>query len=295
MIEILSHERAEDLISNTAAYLELRESEHNLPLGLMYGLAGNPQRFGVEPPVMLSVLDAGRVVGMAIMTQGRKLILSRFETKTEDAVVPLVRHLHMNEIPIPGVVGPEEEARVFSDFWVEAVSGASSILTMRMRAFEIREIACVPLSEGTMRLAYMDDHALMARWTAEFSGQIGESTDPEAAASAAERFIQTEQLYIWDRGGPVSMAKTSRATRNGITINGVYTPAEHRNKGYATSCVWSLTKKLLSEHYSFCSLFTDQLNPTSNSIYQNIGYRPVGDALTYDFAYFGSSGSKVAT
>lgn len=285
MIEILSYDRAEDLISKTAEYLELRESEHNLPLGLMYGLAGNPERYGDERPVMLSVLDRGRAVGMAIMTQGRKLILSRFDVKTENAVVPLVRHLHFNEVQVPGVVGPEEEARVFSDSWVEAVSGVSSRLTMRMRAFEIREVACVPLSEGAMRLASMDDHALMARWTAEFSQQIGEPTDPEAAAGAAERYIQTEQLYIWDRGGPVSMAKTSRATRNGITINGVYTPAEHRNRGFATSCVWSLTKKLLSEHYSFCSLFTDQLNPTSNSIYQNIGYRPVGDALTYDFVY----------
>ena len=117
MIEILAHERAEDLISNTAAYLETRESEHNLPLGLMYGLAGNPQRYGVEPPVMLSVMDRGRAVGMAILTHGRKLILSRFKAKTEDAVIPLVRHLQMNEVPIPGVVGPEEEARVFSERW----------------------------------------------------------------------------------------------------------------------------------------------------------------------------------
>ncbi len=285
MIEILSHNRAEDLISKTAEYLELRESEHNLPLGLMYGLVGNPKRYGVEPPVMLSVMDRSRAVGMAILTQGRKLILSRFEAKTEDAVIPLVRHLQMNEVSVPGVVGPEDEARVFSDRWTGAVPGSSASLAMRMRAFEIREVADVPLSAGTMRLASMDDHTLMARWTAEFSEQIGEPTDPEAAAGAAKRYIQTEQLYIWDRSGPVSMAKTSRATRNGITINGVYTPAEHRNKGYATSCVWSLTKKLLSDGYGFCSLFTDQLNPTSNSIYQNIGYWPVGDALTYDFVY----------
>ena len=231
MIEILSHDRAEDLISNTAAYLERRESEHNLPLGLMYGLAGNPQRYGVEPPVMLSVMDRGRAVGMAILTHGRKLILSRFEAKTEDAVIPLVRHLQMNEVPIPGVVGPEEEARVFSDRWAEAVPGGSASLTMRMRAFEIREVADVPLSGGVLRLASMDDHALTARWTSEFSEQIGEPMDPGAAAGAAERYIRTEQLYIWDRGGPVSMAKTSRATRNGITINGclLYTSPSPRD------------------------------------------------------------------
>ena len=294
MIEILTHDRAEDLISQTAAYLELHESEHNLPLGLMYGLAGNPQRYGVEPPVMLSVLDEDRAVGMAIMTHGRKLILSRFDVKTEDATVPLVRYLRMNEVSLPGVVGPEEEARVFSDSWVDAVTGASSRLSMRMRAFEIREVADVPVSGGKMRLASMDDHALTARWTAEFTEQIGEPTNPESAAGAAERFIRAEQLYIWDHGGPVSMAKTSRPTRNGISINGVYTPAEHRNTGYATSCVWSLTKKLLSDGWSFCSLFTDQLNPTSNSIYTKIGYSPVGDALTYDFAHFGSGESDEA-
>lgn len=200
-MEILSHERAEDLISKTAAYLELHESEHNLPLGLMYGLVGNPRRLGDEPPVMLSVMDEGRAVGMAIMTQGRKLILSRFDVKPADAVVPLVCHLHLNEVSVPGVVGPEEEARAFSDSWVKAVPGASSRLTMRMRAFEIRAVSDVPLSAGTMRLASMDDHPLMARWTAEFSEQIGEPTDPEAAAGAAKQYIRTEQLYIWDRRG----------------------------------------------------------------------------------------------
>ena len=41
---------------------------------------------------------------------------------------------------------------------------------------------------------------------------------------------------------------------------------------------------LLSERYSFCSLFADQANPTSNSIYAKIGYVPLGDALEFDFA-----------
>jgi predicted GNAT family acetyltransferase len=28
----------------------------------------------------------------------------------------------------------------------------------------------------------------------------------------------------------------------------------------------------------FCNLFTDLLNPTSNSIYQKIGYRKIGES-----------------
>ena len=283
MIEILSHESVDDLISHTAAYLELRESEHNLPLGLMYDLAGNPQRYGAEPPLMLSIMDRDRAVGVALMMQGRKLILSRVNAKIRDVVVPLIRHLRLNEVSIPGVVGPSAEARAFADCWAVAAGGVSSNLAMRMRVFEIREVADVPLSDGILRPAGMDDQPLMAKWIAEFSEAIGEPADFEAAVRGAERFIQAGQLYTWDCGGPVSIAKTSRATRNGANINGVYTPAEHRNMGYATSCVWSLTKKLLADQYSFCSLFTDLSNPTSNSIYTRIGYTPVGDALTFDF------------
>jgi predicted GNAT family acetyltransferase len=32
-----------------------------------------------------------------------------------------------------------------------------------------------------------------------------------------------------------------------------------------------------------CALFTDLANPTSNSIYQAVGYRPYGDAAVIDF------------
>ena len=281
MIEILPHETADDLISTSGAFLELHESENNLSIGLMYGLARNP--YGAEPPLLLSILDTGRAVGVAIRTQGRKLILSRMDTRIEEAIVRLVRYLRENEFSIPGVVGPMAEARAFSDFWAEAVPGVSSRLAMRMRVFEVREVADVPLTDGELRLAGLDDHVLMAQWIADFSEAIGEPADFEAAVRGAERYIQAEQLYIWDFGGPVSIAKTSRATRNGITVNTVYTPREYRNKGYATSCVWSLTKKLLTDRYSFCSLYTDLSNPTSNSIYSKIGYSPVGDALAFGF------------
>ena len=152
-----------------------------------------------------------------------------------------------------------------------------------MRVFEARTVADVPLVPGQFRLAGISDHPLMERWIVAFSEAIGEPVDIDQAKNNAEQYIKDRQLYIWNHGGPVSIAKESRPTKNGTTINTVYTPPEHRNKGYATSCVWSLTKKLLSEHYSFCSLYTDLSNPTSNSIYSKIGYVPLGDALAFDF------------
>ena len=283
MIEIQSHNDASELISLSGAYLELNESENNLPIGLAYRLAKNPHYYGPDTPLLLSILDQGRVVGVALMTPPRRLILSRFETNVEVATVYLTRYLRGIDTPIPGVTGPAPEAQVFSECWTEGIAGVSPKVATRMRVFEARTVAEAPLSSGKLRLAGISDQPLMTQWILAFSESIGEPVDVDGAKNTAQQYIEDNQLYIWDDGGPVSIATETRPTRNGITIATVYTPQEHRNKGYATSCVWSLTKALLSGRYSFCSLYTDLSNPTSNSIYTKIGYVPLGDALSFDF------------
>ena len=77
----------------------------------------------------------------------------------------------------------------------------------------------------------------------------------------------------------------TRPTRNGVSVGGVYTPPELRRKGYATACVAALSALLLDRGHSFCVLYTDLANPTSNSIYQKIGYRPVTDSAVHRFEY----------
>ena len=63
----------------------------------------------------------------------------------------------------------------------------------------------------------------------------------------------------------------------------MYTPPEYRRKGYASSCVAALSKTLLDKGYQYCFLFTDLANPTSNSIYQKIGYKPVCNVSNLKF------------
>ncbi len=283
MIEIRSHSHASELISLSGTYLEQHESENNLPIGLVYKLSEAPHYYGSKSPLLLSILEDEKVVGVAIMTPPRRIILSRIDTDVLAATTHLVDHLRGLNTRTPGVVGPSVEAQAFSDCWFEEAFGISARVAMQMRVFEAREVADMSVSPGQLRLACMDDHLLMAEWTANFSEEIKEPVDLESAKSHAERSIRGQELYIWDDGAPVCIAKEARPTRNGTTINTVYTPPEHRNKGYATSCVWSLTQKMLTDRYSFCSLYTDLANPTSNNIYTKIGYAPVGDALVFDF------------
>ena len=79
------------------------------------------------------------------------------------------------------------------------------------------------------------------------------------------------------------MAAKNRESRNAATISLVYTPKELRGQGYASRIVAKLTQKLLDEGKSKCNLFTDLKNPTSNSIYQKVGYRFLGESMHFDF------------
>ena len=64
----------------------------------------------------------------------------------------------------------------------------------------------------------------------------------------------------------------------------VYTPPEHRGRGYASNAVAALRRRALERGVRSCMLYTDLANPTSNAIYQKIGYRPVCDSRNYRFA-----------
>ncbi|NIA13712.1 MAG: GNAT family N-acetyltransferase [Nitrospiraceae bacterium] len=74
-----------------------------------------------------------------------------------------------------------------------------------------------------------------------------------------------------------------RPTRHGMSVTGVYTPPERRRHGYAASCVAQLSRHILDSGKRFCYLFSDRSNPTSNSIYAKVGYRPVCDVKEYHF------------
>ena len=83
--------------------------------------------------------------------------------------------------------------------------------------------------------------------------------------------------------GPTCFAGFGGRTPNGIRIGPVYTPPEQRRRGYGSALTAALTQQLLDGGRRFCFLFTDLANPTSNSIYQRIGYRPVTDVDLWAF------------
>jgi predicted GNAT family acetyltransferase len=96
--------------------------------------------------------------------------------------------------------------------------------------------------------------------------------------------VENGSVYLWVTDRPVSTAVSSRGTENTGTVGAVYTPPEHRNNGYATALTASVTQKILDSGKKHAVLYTNLDNPTSNSIYQQIGYKPVSDSTGWQFS-----------
>lgn len=75
------------------------------------------------------------------------------------------------------------------------------------------------------------------------------------------------------------------APANGVArVGPVYTPPAHRRRGHGSAVTAAATAAAISEGAEDVVLYTDLANPTSNAIYQAIGYRPDHDAEERAFA-----------
>ncbi|MFG2722452.1 GNAT family N-acetyltransferase [Streptomyces sp. NPDC048416] len=66
-------------------------------------------------------------------------------------------------------------------------------------------------------------------------------------------------------------------------IGPVYTPPGLRRHGYAAAVTSAATRLAQNRGAAQMVLFTDLSNPTSNALYQRLGYRPLRDHLSLSF------------
>lgn len=200
-----------------------------------------------------------------------------------DVGAAFARQLLDDGQPVPSVIGPKPQADAFAAFWHD-LTGQRAAIRMAQGTYALREVRERGSAPGSLRTATQDDLALVAQWSQDFHDEATPDEGDFDAEDFARRRLRDSSVYLWEDGGQVvSMVGKSRPTRTGITVNLVYTPPEQRGKGYATTCVATFSQQLLDSGYAFCTLFTDLANPTSNAIYQHIGYDYVCDFMLYDF------------
>jgi predicted GNAT family acetyltransferase len=279
-IRIRQFDDAGAFFDRAAAFLALREAEHNLPLGLATRLLDDPHAFGPADPYLAVAESAGEVVAVALRTPPHNLILS--EVDDERAVPALVADLR--GAPLPGLLGPVGAAARFSELWAEE-TGVHARVQVAERIYRAREAHPPAEVPGRCR-AYEDrDRDVALAWLGAFAAEsLPAGTPFDAEAILTRRLAERDAgLVLWEDDEVASLAGFGGATPNGIRIGPVYTPPELRGRGYASGLVGELTAQLLAGGRQFCFLFTDLSNPTSNSIYQRVGYRPVTDVNQWVF------------
>jgi len=278
-MNVIPYRTPRALLERIGPLLAENEVENNLVLGILADLRTDPDQFGSEP-CLLAVEAAGDPIGAALITPPREVILTRLPTA---AMPALVEHLRQIEMSPPGVVGPSPETRSFAQCWAVR-TGATARLGMKQTIYECAGVSSRDCAPGVLRAATAADAGLLTEWRREYRREVGlagEEDEPHQAAVA--RRIAREQLHVWEDGRPVSMACFGGETDRGARLFLVYTPPPLRGRGYATACVGSLTGRLLDSGRTYCCLYADQDNPTSNSVYRNVGYRPINDAEIWHF------------
>ncbi|HAM80763.1 GNAT family N-acetyltransferase [Ornithinibacillus bavariensis] len=258
------------------------EANNNLMLGLLergrnnIGIYTNGIRLGV-------VEEDGEVIYAFMQTPPNKWILAKIDSVQKNIIPAIVQFLFTNKYPVPGVLGPLKQVEEFVSLWKE-VSGKQADLSMKQLIYQLDSVRVTPDPRGELMIAEDTHIPLAKRWLYQFAQEARMPMTKQDADSMAVSFIQKQSLFLWKMGDElVSMANNSRRTKNGSTINAVFTPDKYKRKGYATSIVAALSQKLLDDGFTFCSLYTDADNPTSNSIYRKIGYYIVGESVEYYF------------
>lgn len=272
---------AGEFLKKAQAHLEANEAANNLMIGLCLRLQKHPERIERQPH-FATVEDANGLAACAVMTPPYPLIVHSARKEPHTALEAIAKSLLENKWPVPGVNGQVPLSEQFCEIWTR-LAGARHEQILALRTFELRKVVHPKGVPGSLRVATPADAELIASWMQAFHDEATPHDPPFDVHKAAKTRIDDGDLFLWDDGKPVTMVAKARPTTRGITVNYVYTPPQLRRKGYATACVAALSQNLLNEGWKFCALFTDLANPTSNSIYQKIGYKPVCDYAQFRF------------
>ena len=241
-----------------------------------------PLAFGDQPPRFGWYEDAeGRACAAFVQTPPHPMLFSQLP---DGAAASLVRMLVAEQWRLSGVNAPSATADALATAW-RAATGASATVRMRHRLFLLGDlVGPTPAPPGGSRLAAMADLELLTAWYVDFSEEVG---DPvlNVQRVVGDR-VENGTLVLWEVDGvPVSMAGISLLLEGaGVRIGPVYTPKDLRGRGYAAGATTAACRLAFDRGAREVSLFTDLANPTSNALYQRLGFRPIEDRVVIDFA-----------
>lgn len=221
------------------------------------------------------------LVGVALRTPPHPLLLTDMPLAGVDA---LVDHLAAAHPELPAVNGPIELSGRFAHRWT-ALTGASASSAFPQRTFRLDAVTPPTGVAGRLREATVADRPLLVGWAEAFAAEATPDDPPlDVGGSIDARLAGGGRIWLWEVArAPVSSLWLHMPAAGVVRISTVYTPPALRGRGYASAMVAAASQHALDNGAAACTLNTDLANPTSNKIYQAIGYRPVRDTQIWRF------------
>jgi uncharacterized protein len=282
-VEVLRPTTASEFLELAIPLLERDEARNQLPLAVAGTVAEHPEAYD-EARFWVAAED-GAPVAAALHTAPYGALLA--DPDSNEGLAALLAAVAEDDPDVPGIVGmvPHIETAAAT---LAAATGRRPERVLSQGVYALREVRTVPRAPGSARPAGDDDRRLLRRWLTDFATES--LPDPGREIDRIDRTLDIRLeaddagYWLWeDSGEPVSLSGFGGPTPSGIRIGPVYTPPGHRRRGYATTLVADQSAWLLEQKYRFCFLYTDLANPTSNRIYEEIGYARAGDSADYRF------------
>lgn len=277
-MELIHFHSIFDFLERAQGYLERQEAMNNLILGQAIRLRDGGQAG------YLAVVVHGGWLGAALMTPGRGLILSH-DWSIAEGLKWIAADLKNRTRQVPSVIGSRKPAECFCECWLKNTNYRSR-LHQHMEIYQLRSLAPPALPAlGRLRRAVESDLPLVSDWAVAFMQETRTGGEPEEVTWSVRQRVHEGDLFVWEcpDGTLAGMIARTRPLKRGISVTLVYTPPELRGQGYASTFTAALCQKLLNSGYEYVALYADLLNPISNSIYRQIGFEPIGEAVEFQF------------
>lgn len=282
----LTHD-IDDFLERVGDFLRSRPALHTTPLTDLEKLRmRRTAEHDTETAVFGRLQSGGEVRAIWYLTPRGRLGLTPLSARQTDALA--VRLAGLGHSP-SNVIADHDTAGAFAESW-QRHTRAAPVPFWRTHLYRLGTLTPPqPHPEGRGRVTGGADRGHVVRWCREFCVDVGEqsSIDLIDAGSWGDSRFGDRHFTFWEtpEGTPVSMAAATSVVGGMVRVDPVYTPAHLRGRGYAGAVTVEVSRTALAAGATDVVLFTDPANPTSNALYQRIGYVHTADFAGYRFSY----------
>ncbi len=273
-MHIHSSDSVEEYATAVQAFLEKDPCARNVLMTVIESVRTGSAAYSAPSSFWWVSTDTGAVVGAASWTPPYALLVSDMPLEAAPGVAAaMIERAAALHIQPHGINGPEVAAGAVAAAWTHTTGDVIE----RERLILLNELGTlvdVPAPPGARRRATPDDVPMLGVWLEAFGTEIDVIVGADPVATAM-RSVRAGQFDLWIHDDVAVCVVGQRVAARVLRVGPVYTPPEHRNRGYGRRLTYEVTAAVLARpDVDRAMLFTDAANPVSNSIYRQAGYQP---------------------